>query len=692
MFYVYIPILPNIEGDPNPTLLDWPVIEGLPNPVVADPNPELDAPNPVLVVLLIFKLNYEWLYIRKLVFFIYPVVGWPNTVFWLENNDGVFDRVLLTANGLAGGEKLVAGWDGLHACCPKSDMLPNADPGELNPKEVWPNDDGWLAAAATDPNSPLDAGVVDGEPNIDVVVLVAAGVPKIDVVVDVEPNNELDEVGTDGLPNIDELVEAGEPNTVAVWVEDPKPLVFVVADPKIEDVVVADGEPNKDEAVVFIELPKIDWVDVEVGVPKIEDIVVTLVFVPNMEDAVVTFVGAPNTEGTVLVSLLVAGISKTADVLVALVGVLKIEVPVELVGELNIVEALVVFKGVLKIEGVLAELVEILNIDFGSVVLVVQSKIDEVAVEVIDVSKTVALVDGIPNTGVMVANVGAFSLSGVTGSDTIGVGLSEIWGVDSVTTLLLGTTEGRVLTPLVVLTFPMVEDIVGEPTDSVTTVERVFAGSEKLNDDNTAVAGVDVDVKKDLVSGNVVGLETSSLGTEKLKDENDVVSGFELKLKDIGVSFAGTVSCIIFDLPSAESPENIPGVSKGLDNTLGTSNLKLLNGVFFGSLILFLIESEKLKVDELVFGTVVSILAVETLVKLKGVFSFDSVLLETISKVDFVETVFRGLLKLKGTAVDGFKLKSTGFLLDVSPVALLIPNTAVELVALKTTPSFGIVL
>jgi len=93
---------------------------------------------------------------------------------------------------------------------------------------------------------------------MDVVVLVAAGVPKIDEVVDVEPNTELDDAGIDGLPNIDELVEAGEPKTVAAWAGDPKPPVFVVADPKIEDAVVAEGVPNNDEVVVFKELPNID--------------------------------------------------------------------------------------------------------------------------------------------------------------------------------------------------------------------------------------------------------------------------------------------------------------------------------------------------------------------------------------------------------------------------------------------------
>lgn len=634
-----------------------------------------------------------------IIIFIYLADGWPNTVFWLENSEGVLDGVLLTAKGLAGGEKLAADWDGLHACCPKRDMLPNADPGELNPMEDWPNDDGWLAAAATDPKSPLDAAVVDGVPNMDVVVLVAAGVPKIDEVVDVEPNTELDDAGIDGLPNIDELVEAGEPKTVAAWAGDPKPPVFVVADPKIEDAVVAEGVPNNDEVVVFKELPNIDWDVVEVEVPKIEDVVIALLCAPNMEDAVVAFIDAPNTAGAVFVF---AGIPKIVDALVALVEVLKIEeVLVVLVGVLKIEEVLVVFVGVLKIvvplvvlvgvlkiEGALAKLVGVLKIDFGPVVLVIQSVIVAVVVEQIGATKTVVLVDEISKTGVLMAVVGveAFSLSGVTGSDIIGVGVSESWVVGSVT-ILPGATE-EVLMPGVVLTFPKVEDMVGEPTGSVTTEGRVFVGSEKLNDADIAVEGVDV--KRDLVSGNVLGLETSFLGTEKLKDETDAVSDFELKLKDTGASLAGSVSCLLFDLSSPASAENIPGVSKGLDNILGISKLKLLGCASFGSLILFFIESAKLKViGKLVFGTDVSILVAETLVKLKGVFSLDSVVPEIISKVDFVETVLRTLEKLKGTVVDGFKPKSTGSLLDVLPIVILLPNNEVELAALKTTESLG---
>lgn len=72
---------------------------------------------------------------NKCITSIYLADGWPNTDFWLENNDGVLEGVLLTAKGLAAGAKLFAGWDGLHAGWPKSDILPNADPGELNPNE-----------------------------------------------------------------------------------------------------------------------------------------------------------------------------------------------------------------------------------------------------------------------------------------------------------------------------------------------------------------------------------------------------------------------------------------------------------------------------------------------------------------------------------------------------------------------------
>jgi len=49
---IYIPILPNIGGDPKLKLFDWPTIAGLPNPVLAVAlNPEFGMPNPVLGVL-----------------------------------------------------------------------------------------------------------------------------------------------------------------------------------------------------------------------------------------------------------------------------------------------------------------------------------------------------------------------------------------------------------------------------------------------------------------------------------------------------------------------------------------------------------------------------------------------------------------------------------------------------------------
>jgi len=54
---IYIPILPNMGGDPKPKLFDWPTIAGLPNPVLAvAPNPEFGTPKPVLGVLEQIKL------------------------------------------------------------------------------------------------------------------------------------------------------------------------------------------------------------------------------------------------------------------------------------------------------------------------------------------------------------------------------------------------------------------------------------------------------------------------------------------------------------------------------------------------------------------------------------------------------------------------------------------------------------
>lgn len=71
-----------------------------------------------------------------------------------------------------------------------------------------------MAAAATDPNNPLDVAVVEGVPKIDD-VLVEVDAPKMDeVVVDAVPNIELDEAVTVELPNTDELVVVEEPKTV----------------------------------------------------------------------------------------------------------------------------------------------------------------------------------------------------------------------------------------------------------------------------------------------------------------------------------------------------------------------------------------------------------------------------------------------------------------------------------------------
>lgn len=609
---------------------------------------------------------------------IYLAGDWPKTDFWLENNDGVFDGVLLTAKGLTAGAKLLDGWDGLHACWPKRDMLPNADPGELNPNDVWPNEDGWFAAAATDPNNPLDAGVVEGEPKIDDVVLVAVGVPKIDeVVADAEPNIELDDAGTVWLPNIDELVVAGEPKTVVAWAGNPKPLVVfvVVADPNKEDTVVVEGAPNIDEVVVFNEFPKIDADVVTAAVPKIVDDGVTLD--PKMVDAVV-FVGVPKIEGVVVVFVVVP---KIEEVFVEL-GVLNIEGSLVLGGTLKIVDELFVVVGVLNIKGALVSFVGVLNIEVWLVVEILLPKMPEALVEMIGVPKIEVLVDGISKIGALLmltGVVGGFSLSGVTGSDIIGVGLSGSWGVTSVTQVLEVVVVGTVLETVAVLTIPNVEETVGELTGSLTTVGSVFDGSEKLNDAVTVVGSAEV--KMDLVSGVVV-FDTLSLNAVKLNVDSDAVSDFELKLKlAIVASLAETVSCLFFDLSSTLNPENVLWVSKGLDNVFDVSKLKLANGVSSGLSILLLIESAKLKV-RLGFDAVVSVLA-----KLKGVFSFDSDVPEITSKVDFAETILKVLLKFKGAAFDDFKLKSTGSLLEAIVDGNLLPNNVVVLAELKTTGS-----
>lgn len=608
---------------------------------------------------------------------IYFVAGWPNTVFWLENNDGVLEGVLFIANGLAAGAKLLAGWDGLHACWPKRDMLLNADPGELNPKDVWPNEDGWLAAAATDPNNPLDVADVEGVPKIDDVVLVEAGAPKMEeVVVAAEPNIELDEAGTVGLPNIDEFVVAGEPKTVFVWAGDPNPpVVFVVvADPNIEDTVVAGDVPNIDIVVVFNGFPKMDDEVVVLETPKIDDVEVVFVGVPNIDEEVVAIVGVPKIEGA-LVFVELPNIEETP---VVFIEVLKIE------------EVLVVFVGVLKIEAVLFEFVGVLKIDEAIVVFAGVLKIDVLPVVLFSkmLIGLVAMI-GVPNIGVLVDKlskigallvvtvvVGTFSLSGVTGSDIIGVGLSETWEVVSIT-LLLVVVAGIVLKTGVVLTTPKVDDTV-ESTASMLIAE------EKLKDSVT-VAATDVQVKMDLVSGAEV-FEMLFLGAVKLNVAKDAVSDFEFKLKVVIVeSFSGTVSCLFFNLSSLLRPENTTRFSKGLDVFNGSKPTVVDDGVS----ILFLIESAKLNVtDTLVFGTVVSVSKVGILLKLKGILSFDSVVPEITSKVAFVETILRVLLKFKGSETDDFKLNSTGTLLEALVEVTLFPYNVV-LAELKTTGSLA---
>lgn len=594
----------------------------------------------------------------------------------------------MTAKGLEGGAKLLAGWDGLHACCPKRDMFPNADPGELNPKD-WPNDNGWLAAAATDPKSPLEVAVVDGEPNIDDVVQVVVGVPKIDeAVVDAVPKIELDDAETGGLPNIVELVEAGVPKTVVVRDGEPKPPVLVVvADPKIEDTVVTEEVPNIDEAVVFKVFPKIDDEVVEVEVPKIEVTVDANVGVPKIDDAVVVLVGVPKIEALVVF----VGVPKIEEALVTLELLKIVGVPVVFVCVLKIEEALVVFVGVLKIDGATVDLL-VLKTNDWPVMLEVLPKM----LAVVGVTKTEVLVDGISKNGVLLVTTGVvedFSFSGVTGSDIIGVGLSETWGVVSVTLILLGITDDIVLKLGVVLVFPKVEVTEREPAGgSLTTEGKVLEESEKLNDVETVVDVVEV--KIDFVSCTEVGFEILSLEALKLNVENDVVSGFELKLKEGNIaSFVGPASGLFFDLSSVVKPENNIGVSKGLDKIVGVSKLKLADDVSFVLFILFLIESAKLKVTEvLFFGIVVSTFKVDTLLKLKGVFSFASVVPEIISKVDLAETILGELLKFKGVVIDDFKLKSTGSLLVVSAELILLPNNGTELVTFNTAGSLGIFL
>jgi len=454
--------------------------------------------------------------------------------------------------------------------------------------------------------------------------------------------------------------------------------------------VVGAGAPNIDEVVVFKEFPKMDDEVVVLETPKIDDVEVPFVGVPNKDEVVVAFVGVPKTEGVLLV-VVILELPNIVEALIVFVEVLKIEGGlVVFVGVLKIDVALFVFVGVLKIEAEPFEFVGILKIDEALVTFVEVLKIDVWHVVLIELPKmlVVLVLFGVPNIEVLVDGiskigallvvtrvVGTFSLSGVTGSDIIGVGLSETWGVVSIT-LLLVVVAGTVLKTDVVLTTPKVVDDTVEPLGSVFT-----AGSEKLKDAVTVVVAV-VEVQINLVSAADI-FEMSFLGAVKLNVENNVVSGFELKLKAAVIeSFTGTVSCLFFNLSSVLSPENTTGVSKGLDNAFDGSKLTVLND---GVSILFLIESAKLNIiDMLVFGIVVSVFTVDTLVKSKGIFSFDSVVPEITSTVDFVETTLKVLLKFKGVEVDDFKLKSMGgSLLETPP---LFP-TNVVLAELKTIGS-----
>jgi len=245
------------------------------------------------------------------------------------------------------------------------------------------------------------------------------------------------------------------------------------------------------------------------------------------------------------------------------------------------------------------------------------------------------LVDGISQivslltvTGV----VGAFSLSGVPGSNIIGVGLSETWGVISMTFLLV-VVAGTVLKTDVVLTTPKVDDTVELPGSLFTT------GSEKLKDAVTVVVAAAVEVKIYLVSG----AEVFEMFFDAVK--LNVVSGFELKLKVVNItgSFAGTISCLFFNLSSVLNSENTIGVSKDLL-------------IFKGS-------------------------------KLKLFLSFDSLVSEITSRVDFVETTLSVLLKFMGVVVDNFKLQFIGSLLKALVEIVLFSDNVVRAAVLKTTVS-----
>lgn len=188
---------------------------------------------------------------------------------------------------------------------------------------------------------------------------------------------------------------------------------------------------------------------------------------------------------------------------------------------------------------------------------------------------------------------------------------------------------------------------------------------------------------------DVFDFDTSSLGVLRLNVDNDLVSDFELKLMvDKITSFAGTVSWLFTDL-SVLNPVYKLVVSKGLDDN-GDSKLKVLNCVSFGLSILFLIDSAKLKVIGILLFA--SVFTVDTLEKLKGLFSFNSVVPEIISKVDLVEFMLWASLKFKGLAVVDFILKFTGSLLEVLVEITLFPNNGVVLVELKTIGSLVNVL
>jgi len=431
-----------------------------------------------------------------------------------------------------------------------------------------------------------------------------------------------------------------------------------VTDPNIEDTVVADGVPNIDE-VLLIGFPKIDDEVVVDEAPKIEGAVLVLLGDPNIEETLVVLVVAPKMEGAIVV----------------LVGVLKIEgAQVVFVGVLKIEGALSVIVGVLKIEGALVLFVGVLKIDGWLVVIVEFPKILVVLVELIGVPNIEIFVVGISKICELLSVTGNFgdsSFSGVIGSDIIGVGLSETWEVVSVT--LLSTVVDIALKSSAVLTVPKLDDTAEESNGSL-TIGTAFGGCEKLNDAVTVVVGMEV--KEDLVSDSVI-FKTLSLDVLKLNVENDAVSGFvgfELNLNVVNVeSFSGTVSCLFFDLFSAPNPENTLEDSEGF----GVSKL---NGISFGLSILFLIESAKSKfIVPVDFCTVVSDFAVDTWEKLNGIFSFASVVPEIISKVDLLDTILLELLKFIGVAVNDFKLKSTGSLVETAVVALFANNGLTEL-------------